>query len=254
MVTEFYNYRVPPGLKGPDEISHPHSESHTFQSSTHPLDSHDEPHQTPTEPSITPSQSVSSHTNSGWRWACDNQGKERWCTGAPHDTNTKATTTIFVFQKRNNGSLELLPCFPDYTGEDPTYNDPEQRSRHFAALAKDITTLNPSACLAFTSKTKQDGTAETKIGWPYRALQSLESKFGLDGIRFRRVRPEIDNDNIGKGEHYWNLGDITYKANKQSLDPREGLRLFEHVKTENEKIATGGGTTAPRDGSESEDN
>ena len=149
------------------------------------------------------------------------------------------------FKSTTTALSSLYLFFSDYTGRNSTCHDPKQRSRLFAELTKHITTLNPSACLAFSSKTKQDGTDVAKTCWPYRALQSLTNRFGLTDIRFRRVCQEIDIDNIGKGEHYQKLGTIIHKANNQSLDPREGGRLYEHVKIENAKITTEVGTEAP---------
>jgi hypothetical protein len=245
---EFYDYRIPQSLEGADAIPYPYSESDTVQSSTYTLESGDpDPDRASTEPSVAPDVSMSSRTKSKstWRWACNDKGERKWCSAVPSDINTYTTTTILVLQKYDNGSLELIPCFPDHTGQDTTCHDPKKRSDLFAELTKNITTLNPSACLTFSSKVKERGTMLAQTCWPYRALQSLTNRFGLTDIRFRRVCHEIDIDNIGKGEHYQKLGTIIHKANNQSLDPREGGRLYEHVKIENAKITTGVGTEAP---------
>jgi hypothetical protein len=165
---EFYDYRIPQTLEGADAIPYPYSESDTVQSSTYPLESGDpDPDRASTEPSIAPDVSMSSRTKSKstWRWACNDKGERKWCSAVPSDINTNTTTTILVIQEYDNGSLELIPCFADHTGQDTTCHDPKKRSDLLAELTKDITTLNPSACLAFPSRTKRYGSIEAQTCW-----------------------------------------------------------------------------------------
>jgi hypothetical protein len=239
---DFYKYEMPGHLKGPDEIQHPHSELGTVPSYIHPPESK-RPDRVPTESSTAPKTSISSQTKSKWRWACDDKGERKWCSAIPPNANEP--TTILVFQKHDNGSLELIPCFPDRTGRNPTCHDPKKRSDLFAELTKTITALSPSACLKFTSKVKQGGTIEAQTSWPYRALQSLTNRFELTDIRFRRVCQEIGIDDIGKGEHYSDIGSITHQSTNHSLLKLAGDRLLKHVNTENAKTTTGVGTEAP---------